>query len=120
VRLNVNLHIFLCRHGVVCLDFDWHYSLFVHPPRPPNICTNMRGEKDFLALPSCGLSKLEPAPDMIVISRESSPRWSVKSGPKRVLVEGDYSSKIEIVKNYILQLCCHKSGSTGHIQASCC
>ena len=106
VQLNVNLHIFLRRCGVVCLDFDLHYSLFVHSPRPPNIRTNMHGERDFLALPSHGLSKLEPVLDMVAISRES--------GPKRNLVEEDSSSEVEIIEDYIPQPRHLKSGSTAH------
>jgi hypothetical protein len=44
IPLTNNLHVFAWRLGVKCQDFDYHYNLFVKPPRTTNIRTNMRGE----------------------------------------------------------------------------
>lgn len=37
IPLTSNLHVFIRRLGVKCRDFDYHYNLFVKPPRTPNI-----------------------------------------------------------------------------------
>ena len=37
IPLTSNLHVFTRRLGVKCQDFDYHYNLFVKPPRTPNI-----------------------------------------------------------------------------------
>jgi hypothetical protein len=99
VRLTVNLHIFLRCRGVECLDFDLHYNLFVRPPRTPNIRTNMRGERDFLASPANDPTKSNS--DLAVVSRESTPKWSAKPRRERLLVEDDSGSELEIVEDYI-------------------
>ena len=49
ITLTSNLHIFVRRRGVQCHDFNHHYNLFVKPPRTPNIRTDMRGERKFIA-----------------------------------------------------------------------
>jgi hypothetical protein len=50
ISLTANLHVFIRRRGIKCQDFNHHYNLFVKPPKAPNIRTNMRGERKFIAV----------------------------------------------------------------------
>jgi hypothetical protein len=91
IRLNVNLHVFIRRRGVQCLNFDFHYQLFIKPPRAPNIRTDMRRERAFLAVR--------------VENTSQSDSGSVRTSPSpqlmpKVETDGDSDSEVEIVENY--------------------
>src|ERR1700732_2815015 len=87
VRLNVNLHVFIRRRGVQCLNFDFHYQLFTKPSRVPNIRTDMRRERAFLAVR--------------VGSPSNSDSASIGVSPQVEKVQIDSDSEIEIVENYV-------------------
>ena len=87
VRLNVNLHVFIRHCGAQCLNFDFHYQLFIKPSRVPNICTDMRCKRAFLAVQVGSLSNSDSA--------------SIGAPPQAEKVQIDSDLEIEIIENYV-------------------